>query len=133
MQIPKPSESDKEQFRSLHESLPGVEIKPMFGNLGAFVNGNMFSGLFGSTIGLRLSDSDREDLAKTTQLVPFGPSERPMSGYVGMQIQGPPEQIALWVEKALHHVSNMPPKAAKAPKNAKASKAGKPSRAADQA
>ena len=34
---------------------PNVIIKPMFGNLGAFVNGNMFIGLFGPTIGVMLS------------------------------------------------------------------------------
>ena len=35
MQIPKPSEDDKEFFRSLVPAEPDVEIKPMFGNLGA--------------------------------------------------------------------------------------------------
>lgn len=44
MEIAKPTEADKEQFRSLLAGLPGVEIKPMFGNLGAFVNGNMSVG-----------------------------------------------------------------------------------------
>jgi hypothetical protein len=34
---------------------PDVNIKPMFGNLGEFVNGNMFMGLFGSDIGVELS------------------------------------------------------------------------------
>ena len=34
----------------------------MFGNLGAFVNGNMFMGLFGSDIGLKLSPVDPEEL-----------------------------------------------------------------------
>ena len=39
MEILKPSEDDKAWFRSL---LPEeAEVKPMFGNLGAFVNGNM--------------------------------------------------------------------------------------------
>ena len=37
-----------------------VEVKPMFGNLGAFVNGNMFMGLFGSDVGLKLADDARE-------------------------------------------------------------------------
>ena len=27
---------------------PEIEVKPMFGNLGAFVHGNMFAGLFGA-------------------------------------------------------------------------------------
>ena len=44
MEIPKPSEDDKQFFRSLIADDPEVEIKPMFGNLGAFVHGNMFAG-----------------------------------------------------------------------------------------
>ncbi len=49
MEIPKPSEEDKQFFRSLIPDDPAVEVKPMFGNLGAFVHGNMFAGLFGSS------------------------------------------------------------------------------------
>ena len=41
MEIPKPSEEDKQFFRSLIEDDPEVEIKPMFGNLGAFVHGTV--------------------------------------------------------------------------------------------
>jgi TfoX/Sxy family transcriptional regulator of competence genes len=48
MEIPKPSEGDEQFFRSVIPDDPAVEIKPMFGNLGAFVHGNMFAGLFGS-------------------------------------------------------------------------------------
>ena len=44
MEIPKPSEEDKRFFRSLIAEDPEVEIKPMFGNIGAFVLGNMFAG-----------------------------------------------------------------------------------------
>lgn len=39
--MPKPSEADKEFFRSVVPQAPGVEVEPMFGNLRAFVNGNM--------------------------------------------------------------------------------------------
>lgn len=63
-EIAKPTESEKERFRSLFTELPGAEIKPMFGNLGAFVNGNMFAGPYGSTVGLRLSEADRDELVK---------------------------------------------------------------------
>jgi TfoX/Sxy family transcriptional regulator of competence genes len=45
MEIPKPSDTDKEFFRSLVPQRPGVEVKPMFGNMGAFVNGNMFASI----------------------------------------------------------------------------------------
>ena len=34
----------RERFAALVPDAPRVEIKPMFGNLGAFVNGNMFMG-----------------------------------------------------------------------------------------
>ena len=43
MEIPKPTEADKERFRAVVPSDPRIEVKPMFGNLGAFVNGNMFT------------------------------------------------------------------------------------------
>jgi hypothetical protein len=39
------------------EDDPAVEIKPMFGNLGAFAGGNMFAGLFGPEVGVRLDDA----------------------------------------------------------------------------
>ena len=55
MQVPKPTEADKDRFRSLVPADPRVEVKPMFGNLGAFVNGNMFMGLFGADIGVKLA------------------------------------------------------------------------------
>jgi len=42
VEIPKPTEDDKALFRSLVPDDPRVEVKPMFGNLGGFVNGNMF-------------------------------------------------------------------------------------------
>ena len=58
MQIPKPSDEDKERFRSLVRDRPEVVVKPMFGNLGSFVNGNMFAGLFGPTVGVRLAEAD---------------------------------------------------------------------------
>src|SRR5205814_6154201 len=51
VQIPKPTETDKEFFRSVVPDDPRVDVKPMFGNLGAFVNGNMFAGLFGASVG----------------------------------------------------------------------------------
>jgi hypothetical protein len=46
--MPKASTGDKDRFRGLVESIavvPGVEIKPMCGQVGAFVNGSKFAGL----------------------------------------------------------------------------------------
>ena len=62
MKIPKPAEGDRERFTALVPEAPQVEVKPMFGNLGAFVNGNMFMGLFGSDVGIKLPDDDQQQL-----------------------------------------------------------------------
>src|SRR4249919_3655232 len=81
MQMPKATDADKDHFRSLIPELPGVEVKPMFGQLGAFVNGNMFAGLFSPQLGVKL---DEAGLAELRELGggAFGPAERPMGGYV---------------------------------------------------
>src|SRR5271166_5952638 len=109
MQIPKPTEADKDYFRSLVPEAPDVAMKPMFGNLGAFVNGNMFAGLFGTAVGVRLNDADRDELAAIDGAGPFGPEERPMGGYVSLPpaFRTDPEQAAGWVARALAHVSEM--------------------------
>lgn len=86
----------------------------MFGNLGAFVNGNMFLGLFGSDIGLRLPPADAQALRALPGSGPFGPSERPMGGYVSLppDLVGRPEGES-WVRRSLDHVASLQPKEAK--------------------
>ena len=79
MQIPKPTDADKEFFRSVLPDDPEIEIKPMFGNLGAFVHGNMFAGLFGPDVGVRLDDGGRAELEAADGSGPFGP-ERAADG-----------------------------------------------------
>jgi hypothetical protein len=132
MDMPKASDADKEHFRSVLPDHPEVVVKPMFGNLGAFVNGNMFAGLFGSTIGVKLSTADQAALESSERTVPFGPAERPMGGYTGLPEVwngdggGTGEERArAWVERAFEYVAGQPPKAPKASKAAKASKAPK--------
>jgi TfoX/Sxy family transcriptional regulator of competence genes len=115
MEIPKASEEDKEYFRSLLPDADDIEIKPMFGNIGAFVHGNMFAGLFGPAIGVRLDTADRDELASTDGAGPFGPAERPMGGYVSVPQawRSTPEAAADWVARAFEYVSAMPPKVKK--------------------
>ena len=115
MEIPKASEEDKEFFRSLLPDTADVEIKPMFGNIGAFVHGNMFAGLFGPAVGVRLSDADRAELGSVEGSAPFGPAERPMGGYLSLphQWRSTPHAAADWVARAYGYVSAMPPKVKK--------------------
>lgn len=114
MEIPKPTEADKGYFRSIVPADPRVEVKPMFGNLGAFVNGNMFMGLFGSDIGVKLGPADAAALLAVDGAGPFGPAERPMGGYVSLPAswRGSSE-TADQVTRALEFVAAMPAKATK--------------------
>jgi TfoX/Sxy family transcriptional regulator of competence genes len=117
MQIPKPTESDKDRFRTLLSEEPGTEVKAMFGNLGAFVNGNMFAGLFGTDIGIKVDSADQTELAAAGG-GPFGPGERPMSGYLTLpeSIISQPEIAAAWITKAREYVGTLPAKTPKAKK-----------------
>ena len=115
MEIPKPTEADKDFFRSVLPDDPAVEIKPMFGNLGAFVHGNMFAGLFGPAVGVRLDDAGRAELESVEGAGPFGPAGRPMGGYTTLPgaWRATPEVAAEWVGRALTHVGMLPPKVKK--------------------
>ena len=117
MQMPKPTDADKDRFRSVVPTDTRVEVRPMFGNLGAFVNGNMFMGLFGSSLGVKLAPADAERL-RAAGGGPFGPDERPMSGWTTL----PPATIgtadgARWIAAALDHVAALPAKSSKALKS----------------
>ena len=117
MQIPRPSEYSQEFFRAVIPATPGVEVKPMFGNLGAFVNGNMFAGLFGDDLGVRLvDDASLSALRSVPGTGPFGPEERPMGGYLALPRawRGEPDRVAEWVSTALEQVGALPPKQPKA-------------------
>jgi TfoX/Sxy family transcriptional regulator of competence genes len=120
MEIPKPSEDDKQFFLGLMPGDPAVEVKPMFGNLGAFVHGNMFAGLFGPAVGVRLDETAQRELAAIDGSGPFGPAQRPMGGYLSLPEawRAQPDLAAGWVAKALDHVSTLPPKVKK-PRKAK--------------
>jgi len=103
VQMPKPTDGDRDRFRALVAEDPRVEVKPMFGQLAAFVNGNMFFGLFGSDLGVKLGP---DELAKLHEAGggPFGPSQRPMAGYATV----PDDDAAAWISKALDYVAALP-------------------------
>lgn len=117
MKMPKPSEDDKAVFRDLVPEDSRVTVKPMFGNLAAFVNGNMFMGLFGRDIGVKLNEADGLELLAHEGAGPFGPEERPLGGYVTLPASwlGTPKAVA-WAERALEYVGGLPPKAPKGKK-----------------
>ena len=113
MKMPKHSDEDKARFRDLVPEAPGVEVKPMFGSVGAFVNGNMFAGLFGPNVGVKLDPEGIEELRALEGSGPFGPEERPMGGYLSLPASLSDEEAAAWVERARAHIATLPPKVKK--------------------
>ena len=115
MQIPKPTEDEKAAFLALVPDRPDVVVKPMFGNLGAFVNGNMFMGTFGASIGLKLADEDRESLLAVQGSGPFGPEQRPMGDYVSLPPtwRTPTKKTTAWIARSLDYMAAQPPKPSK--------------------
>jgi TfoX/Sxy family transcriptional regulator of competence genes len=109
MQMPKPTEEDRARFEALVPADERVQMKPMFGNLGAFVNGNMFMGLFGSDIGVKLPEPDQEALREAGG-GPFGPEERPMGGYVTLPASLSQAETERYVSASLESVATLPPK-----------------------
>jgi TfoX/Sxy family transcriptional regulator of competence genes len=115
MKMPKPTAKDRERFHALVPDDPRVEVKPMFGNLGAFVNGNMFMGLLGADVGLKLDEADRARLIDAGG-GPFGPGEEPLGQYVSLPPGWSPAEAEEWVATSLSTVAAFPPKAKKAKK-----------------
>jgi len=113
MQMPKHSDEAKAHFRSLVNDAPGVEVKPMFGSLGAFVNGNMFAGLFGENVGVKLDPTGLDELRALPGSGPFGPAERPMGGYLSLPTGLDDPAMTAWVDRARDHVATLPPKVKK--------------------
>ena len=115
MKIPKPTDSARALFDSLVPDDTRVEVKPMFGNLGAFVRGNMFAGLFGAAVGVRLAEPDAGELAAIDGSGPFGPAGHEMAGYISLPgaWRDHADLAVRWVEKAKDHVGSLPPKVKK--------------------
>ena len=110
--MPKSSDDIKDAFRGLVPAAEGVGVRPMFGNLAAFVNGNMFAGLFGEKLFVRVSGADRDRLmaAGGDDFAPM--PGRPMTGYSTLPEgwRGDEADARAWVELALAVTAKMPPK-----------------------
>jgi TfoX/Sxy family transcriptional regulator of competence genes len=117
MKMPKPSEEARQAFAQLVPSGPAVTVKPMFGNIAGFVNGNMFAGLFGEDLFVRLPD-DEAAVVRRDGGRDFEPmTGHAMTGYVLVpnDWRDRPEAVAPLVERAMELTSRMPAKAPRKP------------------
>lgn len=128
--MPKPSEQAKAAFTKLVPGEPAVTLRPMFGNLSAFVNGNMFAGLFGEDLFVRLPDDQSAPIRKQGGR-DFEPmAGHAMKGYVVVpgSWRAKPAEAARWIAMSLTFARKLPPKTAGGKKTA-ATKAATPKRA----
>ena len=110
MKMPKPSEESKAALARVVPDEPAVTIKPMFGQMSGFVNGNMFVGIFGDELILRLPE---EEIAKVKKS--GGRDFEPMAGhkmggyvvYAGTWQNKPPRDL---IRRALEHARKLPAK-----------------------
>jgi TfoX/Sxy family transcriptional regulator of competence genes len=111
--FPRPDPGSREAFESLLPEDPRVVVRPMFGNIAAFVNGNMFAGVFGPDLFVRLPEEDRAR-AIDAGAAEFQPMPgRPMKEYVSLPRTwgSEPERAGAWIERSLSWAAELPPKA----------------------
>ena len=109
------TKASEDLLRSLAEG-EGVALRPMFRNLTAFVQGNMYMGVYGQDLFVRLSEEGRAELLKVRGAVVFEPIKgRQMKEYVVVPKAwtGDPKKIKPWAAKALQWADSLPPKKAK--------------------
>ncbi|MCI4350736.1 MAG: TfoX/Sxy family protein [Thermoplasmata archaeon] len=123
--FPKLDPATKRFFESILPAQPDVDIRPMFGHAAAFVHGNMFAGIFGPEVFVRLGPADQQTLMKEVKTSPFEPMPgRPMREYmvIPAKWRADPARARSWAERSYLWAAKLPPKT-KAKPAAKSKKA----------
>ena len=113
MPMPRPDQESRDFFEAALPHDPRVAARPMFGNLAGFVNGNMFMGLYGDDLFVRLSEEDRVELLGEAGASEFEPMKgRPMKEYVLLprEWRDNPDNVGNWVSRSLSWTGEMPAK-----------------------
>jgi TfoX/Sxy family transcriptional regulator of competence genes len=113
MSIPRPDEVSRALFMSFVPHDSRIKVKKVFGNDAAFVNGNMFFGLYGKNLYLRLPEDDAKEFLSTKGTKPFEPMPgRAMKGYfvIPRSWLSRPLSIREWISRSLDWASKLPPK-----------------------
>lgn len=108
---PKSNEEARAAFRTLVPDDERVTVRPMFGSVAAFIEGQMFMGLFADELFVRLGEQDRAAVTEAGG----GPLEpmpgRPMREYVTIPNWRKDEKtVRRWGARALEFALSLPPK-----------------------
>jgi TfoX/Sxy family transcriptional regulator of competence genes len=102
-------------FQAVAPSPPAM-LRKMFGYPAAFINGNMFMGLFEENMILRLPESDRTEMMKIKGARIFEPMPgRQMREYVVVPaaLVDSHEALRPWIARALQYGETLKPKGGK--------------------
>lgn len=101
------------QFHELLAAVPDATERKMFGQPAAFRFGNLFFGVFGEAVFVRLGESDAAEALRVLRTKSFEPMPgRPMRGYVVLppSVLARRSDAARWVRRAAEFVATLPPK-----------------------
>jgi len=121
MKLPRLDPETKRFYDAILPADPRIETRSMFGGLGSFVNGNMFSGALGKRVFLRLPNPELETLLGEPGGGPFEPVKgRAMTGYATLPASWmkDADRAREWAGRSLAFVASLPPKKAKRGKKA---------------
>ena len=111
MEMEKSSPELIEFFTNALPRDPDVEHKKMFGYPTCFVKGNMFTGLHGSSMTLRLGEEKRQEFIGNYNAHLFEPMPgRPMREYVVVptEVLADTGLLAIWLQESLTYVRSLP-------------------------
>jgi TfoX/Sxy family transcriptional regulator of competence genes len=111
----KPSEQTIAIYQDIVSHLDGVEKRTMFGCPCAFVNGNMFFGVYQDQLFLRMGDEQREQVNQIIPIKCFSPMGKVMKAYISIpgEIINDPEKLLTLVKNGLSIASELPIKKSK--------------------
>lgn len=99
-------------FARALEGVPGAQPRKMFGYPAAFVNGQMFTGLFADRMFLRLDEAGREEMRRLGG-GPFEPMPgRPMREYavVAPAVLRSKVKLDAWLRRSFEYAASLGPK-----------------------
>lgn len=92
----------------------------MFGGIAAMLNGNLFGGLFGRSIIVRVSNADRVEALALDGTAPFDPMGNGRASKDTLQlaesVMEDPAELRDWLRRAFDHAATLPPKKKQPPK-----------------
>lgn len=113
MKMPSADPATVTTFESLVPKGENVTVRKVFGQPAAFVNGNMFFGVFGDRVFVRLGEKAVEEARRSVRVEPFEPMEgRPMTGYAVLPkpLLRDRAKASAWVGRAQKFAQALPPK-----------------------